>query len=271
MQVQNSQTSGVKDVWAAGHAYEPYVGRWSRLVALQFLSWLAVPPAQTWLDAGCGTGALSRTILEAAAPRFLLGIDSAKGFITYARRSVPGRTATFSVADARALPVASGTHDLAVSGLVLNFVPQPENMLSEMARIVNPGGLVAIYVWDYSGSMQFLQHFWNAAAVLDPSAAGLDEARRFPLCNPDPLTHLFHSAGLKQIEVRPLDIQTRFKDFDDYWLPFLGGQGPAPSYAMALNESSRARLREQIRSKLPFASDGSIPLVARAWAVRGVR
>lgn len=116
-----------------------------------------------------------------------------------------------------------------------------------------------------------MRHFWNAAAVLDPPSADLDEGRRFSLCNPEALTDLFNGAGLTNVEVMPIDNWTVFKDFDDYWLPFLGGQGPAPSYAMTLNEEHRTALRERIRQSLPFAVDGSIPLMARAWAVRGIR
>jgi hypothetical protein len=84
------------------------------------------------------------------------------------------------------------------------------------------------------------------------------------------LTDLFQDAGFQQVEVIPIEVPTVFRDFDDYWSPFLGGQGPAPTYAMSLSEERRAALREQIRAGLPFAPDGSIPLIARAWAVRGI-
>ena len=140
-----------------------------------------------------------------------------------------------------------------------------------MVRVVKPQGVVAAYVWDYAGKMQLMRHFWNAAAALDPLAYDLDEGRRFPLCQPDPLRELFQQAGLSGVEVRPIDIATDFRDFDDFWSPFLGGQGPAAGYAMSLSEEGRLALRERIRAGLPYALDGSIPLVARAWAVRGTR
>jgi hypothetical protein len=140
-----------------------------------------------------------------------------------------------------------------------------------MARVVRPGGIVGAYIWDYAGQMQFMRHFWNAAVALDPDALELDEGRRFPPCQPVPLAELFSRAGLSHVEVRAIDIATDFQDFDDYWSPFLGGQGPAPSYVMALSDERRAALRERIRAGLPAAPDGSISLVARAWAVRGVR
>jgi phenylacetate-coenzyme A ligase PaaK-like adenylate-forming protein len=82
---------------------------------------------------------------------------------------------------------------------------------------------------------------------------------------------LFTGAGLADVQVRPIDVPTRFRDFDDYWTPFLGGQAPAPGYAMSLSEDRRTELREYLRARLPYDGDGSIPLIARAWAVRGGR
>jgi hypothetical protein len=66
-------------------------------------------------------------------------------------------------------------------------------------------------------------------------------------------------------------VPTVFRDFEDYWRPFLSGEGPAPGFAMSLPEERRAELRERIRARLPIADDGSISLVARAWAVRGTK
>jgi hypothetical protein len=116
--------------------------------------------------------------------------------------------------------------------------------------------------------MELMRFFWDAAVELDPNAAKLDEGTRFPLCRPEALEKLFAGAGLKEVEVKPIDIPTSFADFDDYWQPFLGGQGPAPAYAMSLNETARARLRDRIRERMPTEANGSISLTARAWAAR---
>ena len=267
----DQSASQPKDVWASGEAYEAYVGRWSRRAARPFLEWLAVPPGSAWLDVGCGTGALTQAILETASPKSVKGIDPAEGFIAIARERTSDPRASFQSGDAQALPVETATCEAVVSGLALNFIPRPEQAIAEMARAARPGGCVAAYVWDYAGRMQFLRHFWNAAAALDPGAIELDEGRRFPLCNPGPLAELFQGAGLTRVEVRPIDIWTAFKDFDDFWSPFLGSQGPAPGYVNSLSEAGRAALRERLRLSLPFALDGSIPLMARAWAVRSVR
>ena len=153
----------------------------------------------------------------------------------------------------------------------LNFIPEPARAVAEMTRAARPGGVVAVYVWDYAEGMQMIRHFFDAAVALDPKAIELDEGLRFLICHPEPLKHLFESAGLRDVEVRAIDIPSHFKNFDDYWSPFLGGQGPAPGYAMSLSEERRAALRERIRAGLPIAEDGSIPLTARAWAIKGMR
>lgn len=259
------------DVWASGDSYEQYVGRWSRVVAKEFIRWLAIPVDRQWLDVGCGTGALSQTVLTLAGPERVKGVDRSGQFIGAARERVSHPGAEFVVGDAQALPVEPEIYDVAVSGLVLNFVPQPGRMVAEMARAVRRNGTVALYVWDYAGRMQFMRHFWNAAAALDRAAYDLDEGRRFPFCSPAALTELFHDAGVRHVEARPIDIDTDFRDFDDFWTPFLGGQGSAPGYAMSLSEEQRARLRDRLYEALPFAVDGSIPLVARAWAIKGMK
>jgi SAM-dependent methyltransferase len=256
-------------VWAVGRAYEPYIGRWSRLVARELVAWLEVAGGAAWLDVGCGTGALGQTVLEAADPATVLGVDPSERFVAYARAQLADARARLVVADARRLPVGDHRFDAVVSGLVLNFVPDPALAVREMARATRPGGRVAAYVWDYAGRMELIRRFWDAATAIDPAAARLDEGGRFDLCRPDPLARLFQDAGLAEVEVRPIEVPTRFRDFDDYWHPFLGGQGPAPAYAMALDEERRSVLRDEVRRRLPVAADGSIALVARAWAVRG--
>jgi SAM-dependent methyltransferase len=257
----------VSDTWERGDPYERYVGRWSRRVAPRFLSWLAVPAGRRWLDVGCGTGALCAAIAEECSPAFLAGVEPSEGFLKTAQRQLAGE-ATFRSGNAAAIPFDAGSFDVVVSGLVLNFVPDARAALAEMARVVRGGGIIAAYVWDYAGKMELMRHFWDAAVALDPDARKLDEGPRFPLCRPEALTRLFSDAGLDSVATTALDVPTPFESFDDYWQPFLGGQGPAPAYAMSLDEAARTRLRERLRAALPARADGSIALTARAWAVR---
>ena len=181
-----------------------------------------------------------------------------------------GTRVTFHRASAEALPVDDASMDVVVSGLALNFVPDPERGLAEMTRVAVDGGVVAAYVWDYAERMELMRRFWEAAVEIDPGAAAVDEGARFSDLTPEGLTWRFAGAGLLDVDTTGIEIPTVFRDFDDYWTPFLGGQGVAPAYAMSLDEPTRERLRERLRAALPVEDDGSIALVARAWAVRGV-
>ncbi len=259
------------DRWSGGDAYEAFIGRWSRLVAADFVEWLGVGPGARWVDVGCGTGALSASIIERADPVSVVGVDPSADFVAAAGRRVTDARVAFVVGDAMALPVASGSADVVVSGLVLNFIPDVTLALREMTRVGVPRATIAAYVWDYAGRMEPLRRFWDAAVALDPAAITVDEGLRFPICAPDPLRRRFEGAGLTQVAVDAIEVPTVFRDFDDYWTPFLSGVGPAPGYAMSLGDDARAALRDRLRSSVPTDPDGSIHLVARAWAVRGRR
>jgi SAM-dependent methyltransferase len=256
--------------WDSGHAYEQYVGRWSRKTAAAFLRWLAPLPGLAWADVGCGTGALTATILDVCEPSSICGFDSSEGFVSLARQRIGDPRARFETGDATHLPWQSGACDLTVSGLVLNFVRDHESMTREMARVTKPGGRVAAYVWDYAGGMQMMRHFWDAAIAVSPDDARLDQAEQFPLCQPEPLKALFDRTGLKSVTVRAIDISTVFQDFDDYWTPFLGKTGTAPTYLASLGGEVQERIRLSLESRLAAKGDGPIALTARAWAVQGV-
>ena len=255
------------DTWQVGHAYERYVGRWSRRVAPAFLAWLAVPPGLRWLDVGCGTGALCEAILEHGEPAALTGIEPSDGFLAVARDTLASRAVLHRGA-ADAMPLPDGSVDVVVAGLVLNFLPDPGRAFAEMTRVAAPGATFGAYVWDYAGKMELMRFFWDAAVALDPAAAALDEGPRFPLCRADALHAQVEAAGLRDVDTTALDVAMRFAGFDDYWDPFLGGQGPAPAYVMSLSEEARTRLKDRLRDVLPIAADGSLPMIARAWAVR---
>lgn len=257
--------------WHSGEAYEHYMGRWSRQLAPRFLAWLAAPPGQRWLDVGCGTGALAAAILELCAPAAAVGVEPSAGFLAAARDRLPARVVLHRAA-ADQLPLADASVDFAVAALVLNFVPDAGAALREMARVTVDGGCVAVCVWDYAGKMDLIRQYWEAAADLGLLVAGQDEAERFPLCHPDTLAAAFTGAGLRQVDVTGIKIQMELADFDDYWLPFLGGQGPAPAHATSLADADRQRLRELLRQRLPLTADRpELPftLTARAWAARG--
>jgi len=262
---------GNGDSWAAGDAYEAYMGRWSRLVAREFLAWLRVEPNQHWLEVGCGSGALTATIQRTCAPASIVACDQSAAFVEHARSRLADPRVSFVTASADALPNRNTGFDVVVSGLVLNFIAEPRAALAAMRERLRPGGLVGAYVWDYSGGIEFLRYFWEAASSSDRAASGADESHRFADWQPSHVAALFRAAGLVAVETATLAIPTHFANFGDYWQPFLGGTGPAPSYVAALTDLQRNSLEARLRARLPSADDGSIRLQARAFAIRGAR
>jgi SAM-dependent methyltransferase len=257
------------DKWTAGDAYERFMGRWSRLIAKEFVNWLAPPTSWNWLEVGCGTGALTQAIYLNANPASIVACDASPQFVSFARHQLAHPAVQFLTAGADELPRPKDGFDAVVSGLVLNFIPSPAEAIRAMSSRLRPGGTLAAYVWDYAEGMQFLRIFWEAAVELDDHASALDERQRFPICNPEALVELLESQGLDLIDSRALEIATPFPNFDSYWAPFLGGTGPAPSYVSALQPAAREQLRMRLRQRLAPTADGPVQLTARAWAVRG--
>ncbi len=248
-------------------AYERFMGRWSRLLAAEFVRFASVKDGDRLLDAGSGTGSLSLALAQAAPRSEVAGIDLTPAYVEYARRSA-GPRLRFDAGDAQRLPYPAASFDHALSLLVMNFIPDPRQAAAEMRRVTRSGGRLAACVWDYAEGMEMLRVFWDAAVALDPAAEKLDE-RRLPLCRQGQLAALWKESGLRQIEETALTAPLRFASFEDYWEPFLLGQGPAGVSARGLTAAKQTALRERLRQTLR-TRPGGLVFQARAWAVKGV-
>lgn len=255
------------DAWSVGQSYDEYMGRWSGAVAVEFVDWLEQPNELDWLDVGCGTGALTATVLDRAAPRRVVGVDPSDGFVAHAHAAMANDRADFRVGTAEDLPLDDEAVDVVVSALAYNFVPDRAAALAEFRRVVRPGGLISFYVWDYpGGGVGFIDAFWKAAASLDADAAALDEGDRFPFCTAGGLRDELAAAGLAGVDVRSIEVATRFGSFESFWHPFTLGAGPAPGYLASLDPDGQLALRERLR--IVLGVDGPAELTARAWAAR---
>lgn len=257
------------DRWVDASAYDLFMGRWSRLLAREFVEWLDIPRGAAWLEVGCGTGSLTTAIYEVAAPATLVACDTAQDYVAYCREHLRYDQLTVIPVPPTGYPTRPNGFDAVVSSLVLNFLPSPVGALTQMRDSCALGGRVAACVWDYSHGMQFLRTFWDAAVALDPAAQTLDEGRRFPICTPAPLREAFEKAGLESVQVAPITIATPFTTFDDFWMPFVNGPGPAPTYVASLGQDERQQLADHLAKAL--GPDRPISLRARAWAASGVR
>jgi SAM-dependent methyltransferase len=259
------------DRWEDAAAYDRFMGRWSRRLAEQFVSWLAIPRRSTWLEIGCGTGSLTSAICEHADPRQVTACDTSPGFVAFCREHIPCPDLRVVVASTDALPAHDAGYDVVASSLVLNFLPNSVDALKRMRHACARNGMVAACVWDYSEGMEFLRHFWDAAVALDSGARRFHEGVRFSLCKSPALRAAFTAAGLTSVTVTPLTIPTHFENFNDFWEPFVDGPGPAPTYLSSLSARHRQALADHLRAELAGSPGHRIQLTARAWAVKGLR
>jgi SAM-dependent methyltransferase len=248
-----------------GAAYERYMGKWSQLAGETFLDWLAPESGLRWLDVGCGNGAFTEMLVGRCAPVSVQGIDPSEEQLAYARTRPASGIAQFRQGDAMALPFPDGTFDAAVMPLVIFFVPDPAQGVSEMARVVCPGGTVAAYAWDMLGGgfpYETLRVEMSGLGVAVPVPPSRDASRM------EAMRDLWTGAGLAAVETREITVQRTFADFDDYWTAILGGSSVGPSLAAMASEDF-ALLEARMRARLPADATGRITCRARANAVKG--
>jgi SAM-dependent methyltransferase len=257
-------------LWTNTNAYEAIMGRWSSPAARAALEWLALPPGLAWVDVGCGTGALTRAILASTDPREVLGVDPSTEFLALAAGQMPQQHSRFASGNAHSLPAVDGHFDIAISGLVLSFVQDPQAAIVEMARVVRRGGVVASYIWDVEDERQFTRPFWKAALEIDPAVSDWDPRTQFFVRGGEELAALWRAGGLHDVKVDTIAMPVVFRDFDDYWQPcLLDGTTPIQRYATSLAADRQLALAQRLRAELPTAADGSIALEGRLNIVRG--
>ena len=248
-----------------GAAYEQMMGTWSRLVGSIFLDWLAPPPGLKWLDIGCGNGAFTELIVERFAPAEVKGIDPSEGQLKFARSRPKTRAVEFKQGDAMALPYAENSFDIAVMALVLFFVPDPMKGLTEMMRVVRPGGIIAVYVWDILGggfpqeAIQAELEVMGVARVWPPSA---------PISRMEALKELSSAAGLQGIQTKEITVERSFESFEDYFRTSMLSTAVGVKIA-GMPEAERDLLKAGVRRRVPTGASGRVTPVARANALKG--
>ncbi len=248
-----------------GAAYERMMGVWSRIAGDIFLDWLAPAPGLRWLDVGCGNGAFTERIVERCAPAEVQGIDPSEGQLAYARARPALHQVQFQLGDAMALPFPADRFDAAVMALVLVFVPDPAKAVSEMVRVVRPGGTLAAYMWDMMGGGFPLEPIF---AEIRAMGIGATMPMRVEASRIDALRDLWTAAGVEAVEAREIRVERTFTDFDDFWAACQG----SASLAATLTRMAQAdidRLKERVRACLPAGAGGRITCSARANAVKG--
>jgi SAM-dependent methyltransferase len=247
-------------------AYDRYVGRYSPALARELARFADVRSGEAALDVGCGPGALTATLAALLGPEHVAAADPSESFVAACRERNPG--VRVELAPAEALPFADGEFDHVLAQLVVNFLTDAPAGVAQMRRVTRPGGAISACTWDYAEGMTLIRTFFDAAIALDPAAAEYDEGRHMRYCRPDELRNLWVAGGLRGVDVQPLAVRAAYEGFDDLWSPLEYGVGPAGAYAVSLEPSRRAALREELRRRLGVG-DAPFELTARAWAATG--
>lgn len=247
-----------------GAAYERHMGTWSRLAGDVFLDWLAPQPALRWVDVGCGNGAFSERIVERFKPAEVQGIDPSEGQLAFARTRPAARLAKFRQGDAMALPFPDSSFDMAVMALVIFFVPDPAKGLSEMARVLRPGGTMAAYAWDMFGGGFPLEPIFVELRAIDiaPPKAPSEDASRT-----EALRALWSAAGATGIETRVIGVQRTFASFEEFWNIAMTSSVGTVIKKIPLTDAER--LKSRVRERLPADADGRVTGTAHANAIKG--
>ena len=220
---------------------------------------------------GCGTGAFSAVIMEDCDPSALIGIDRSEQQIAVAQTELGNAFASFRVGDATRLPFEVDSFDVAVSSYVLNFVPDKQRMMDEMARVVRPEGTVAVSVFDVAGGRQTSHRIWELIGERDKAYREAEfEKRGWNITHPEALTAFFENAGLEDVTVESMEIGENFSDFDDFWASSTSMPTSGVSlFINGLDPDDRDRFKAELKSRIPAEPDGAIKAKSGSWVVRG--
>ena len=187
----------------AGDKYDRFMGRYSRELAPRFIEFAGVDSGMAVVDVGCGPGALTERLVERAGAKDVAAADPSEPFVAAAAERAPG--ADVRLAAAEELPWEDDRFDAALSQLVVNFMRDADAGVSEMRRVVRPGGVVAACTWSYGEDMEMLRGFWAAARRLDPGAP--DEASTMRYRRVEELDELWRRVGLSEVETDHLRVE----------------------------------------------------------------
>lgn len=248
----------------AGDKYDRFMGRYSRELAPLLIDFAGVDSGMAVVDVGCGPGALTERLVQLAGATNIAAADPSEPFVAAAAERAPG--ADVRLAAAEELPWEDDRFGAALSQLAVNFMRDADRGVSEMRRVVRPGGVVAACTWSVVKDMEMLSSFWAAARRLESGAPDEGSAMRYRTA--EELDELWRRVGLSDVESDHLRVETSYADFDDLWEPFTFGVGPAGAYLAKLSPEQRDELRAELFKGLDEPS-GPFTLSATACAVRG--
>src|SRR4051794_869986 len=247
---------------AADDAYDRFMGRYSSRLAPAFADFAGIQAGQRVLDCGAGTGALTAELVERLGPESVIAAEPSPRFVDALKRKFPD--VDVQLAPAEDLPLPDGELDAALAQLVISFTTDAPKAVAELKRVVRSGGTVAMCMWDLGGGMEMLAAIGRARRVVDENPVGDETLTNW---QPEAMTGLLEAAGLHDVSVGTLDVESDYSGFDELWSALLGGVGPAGAWLMSLDEAGREKMHGALHRELG-SPEGPFTLSARCNAVR---
>jgi SAM-dependent methyltransferase len=240
-------------------AYDNFMGRFSIPLAPVFADFAGVEPGQRVLDVGAGTGALTAELVRRGASA--AAADPSPPFVASLRSRFPGVEVQESPAES--LPWPDESFDAALAQLVVTFMRDAPAGVAEMRRVAQPGGVVAVCMWDRDG-MEMLGAVHRTQRAIDPSRP-----------TPEQLTNYRTREEIEGLmgdgaEVELLEVDAGYTGFDELWESIANGAGPAGNWAKTLDAGQREEARAELYRQVG-EPEGPFTLRGRAWAVRVTR
>ena len=241
-------------------AYDAFMGRYSRRLAPVFADFADLGAAQSVVDVGAGTGALTTELVERGLR--VAAVDPSPQFVDAVHDRLPGVDA--QVGPAEELPWDDESFDASLAQLVVAFMRDAPAGLREMRRVVKPGGTIAVCMWDRHG-MEMLAAVWRAREAIGSDIPMADTRYR----TREEIESLFGD-GFGDVATELLEIDASYTGYDEFWSALSAGAGPAGAWLTALTAEEREAARAEINRQLG-EPEGPFTLHAKAWAMRATR
>ena len=244
-------------------AYDNFMGRYSSRLAPVFADFAGIGKGQRVLDVGAGTGALTSELVRRGADA--AAADPSPPFVAALERRLPDLDVR--AAPAEELPWPDESFDAALAQLVVTFMNDAPAGIAEMRRVVRPGGVVAVCMWDRDG-MDMLAAVQRTQQAV-PGGAGPTEARTLYRTREE-TEGLFAGDGFAGVQTELLEVESEYTGYDELWGTLVDGAGPAGAWTRSLDDEQLAAAREELRRQVGDPA-GAFSLRGRAWATRATR